>query len=104
LDVSSARATVALSGASDLAGTRADSIRRFFSISAPVQQVPAELTGFIRGEAATNPLALLAALALAALLGAMHGLGPGHGKTLVAAYLVGTRGTPRHAALLGLTA
>jgi len=65
--------------------------------------VPAELTGFIRGEAGTNPLAVLAAFALAALLGAMHGLGPGHGKTLVAAYLVGTRGTPRHAALLGLT-
>ena len=28
---------------------------------------------------------------------------PGHGKTLVAAYLVGSRGTARHAAFLGLT-
>jgi nickel/cobalt transporter (NicO) family protein len=35
--------------------------------------------------------------------GALHALSPGHGKTLVAAYLVGTRGTPRHAAILGLT-
>ena len=35
--------------------------------------------------------------------GALHALSPGHGKTMVAAYLVGTRGTPRHAALLGLT-
>ncbi len=35
--------------------------------------------------------------------GAVHALGPGHGKTVVAAYLVGTRGTARHALLLGLT-
>jgi ABC-type nickel/cobalt efflux system permease component RcnA len=34
--------------------------------------------------------------------GALHALSPGHGKTLVAAYLVGSRGTPRHAVLLGL--
>jgi nickel/cobalt transporter (NicO) family protein len=34
--------------------------------------------------------------------GAVHALSPGHGKTLVAAYLVGSRGTPRHAVLLGL--
>ncbi len=34
--------------------------------------------------------------------GAVHALSPGHGKTMVAAYLVGTRGTPRHAVLLGL--
>src|ERR1039458_10694416 len=33
---------------------------------------------------------------------AVHALSPGHGKTLVAAYLVGSRGTPRHAVLLGL--
>jgi nickel/cobalt exporter len=34
-------------------------------------------------------------------LGAIHALSPGHGKTIVAAYLVGSRGTPRHAILLG---
>ena len=33
--------------------------------------------------------------------GALHALEPGHGKTMVAAYLVGARGTPKHAALLG---
>ncbi len=33
---------------------------------------------------------------------ALHALEPGHGKTIVAAYLVGSRGTPRHAVLLGL--
>ncbi|HKP88625.1 MAG TPA: sulfite exporter TauE/SafE family protein, partial [Thermoleophilaceae bacterium] len=33
--------------------------------------------------------------------GALHALSPGHGKAMVAAYLVGTRGTARHAAALG---
>ena len=43
------------------------------------------------------------ALMLAFFWGAVHALSPGHGKSIVAAYLVGTRGTPRHAAFLGLT-
>jgi ABC-type nickel/cobalt efflux system permease component RcnA len=42
-------------------------------------------------------------LLLAALFGAAHALTPGHGKTLVAAYLVGERGTVGHAILLGVT-
>ncbi|HXV78719.1 MAG TPA: high-affinity nickel-transporter, partial [Candidatus Binatia bacterium] len=42
------------------------------------------------------------ALVVAAGLGAFHALEPGHGKTLVAAYLVGSRGTVQHAFLLGL--
>jgi len=42
------------------------------------------------------------ALAVAVGLGAFHALEPGHGKTVVAAYLVGTRGTARHALSLGL--
>ena len=46
-------------------------------------------------------LALL--LLLAAGFGAVHALTPGHGKTLVAAYLVGERGTVGHAVLLGVT-
>jgi ABC-type nickel/cobalt efflux system permease component RcnA len=41
-------------------------------------------------------------LVLAAGLGAVHALTPGHGKTLVAAYLVGERGTVWHAVVLGL--
>ncbi|HXH23282.1 MAG TPA: nickel transporter, partial [Dehalococcoidia bacterium] len=43
-------------------------------------------------------LSLLAAMAW----GATHALGPGHGKTIVGAYLVGSRGTARHALALGL--
>jgi ABC-type nickel/cobalt efflux system permease component RcnA len=46
-------------------------------------------------------IVLLSAL-IAAGLGALHALEPGHGKTIVAAYLVGSRGTGRHALLLGL--
>lgn len=41
-------------------------------------------------------------LLLAAGFGAAHALTPGHGKTLVAAYLVAERGTVWHAVLLGL--
>lgn len=42
-------------------------------------------------------------LLLAFGLGAMHAMSPGHGKTVVGAYLVGSRGTFRHAVFLGLT-
>jgi nickel/cobalt exporter len=35
--------------------------------------------------------------------GALHALSPGHGKAMVAAYLVGTRGTTRDAVALGAT-
>ena len=45
---------------------------------------------------------VLIALGVAVGLGAFHALEPGHGKTLVAAYLVGSRGTVQHAFLLGL--
>jgi ABC-type nickel/cobalt efflux system permease component RcnA len=41
-------------------------------------------------------------MAVAAVLGAGHALTPGHGKTLVAAYLIGERGTVYHALFLGL--
>ena len=47
-------------------------------------------------------VALLAFLG-AMLLGAVHALSPGHGKTIVGAYLIGSRGTPRHAVFLGST-
>jgi nickel/cobalt exporter len=45
---------------------------------------------------------VLFSLAAALFWGAAHALSPGHGKTIVTAYLVGQRGTPWHAALLGL--
>lgn len=45
----------------------------------------------------------LVALAAAIALGALHALAPGHGKTVMAAYLVGERGSLRQALLLGST-
>ena len=45
---------------------------------------------------------MLLAAFIAAGLGALHALEPGHGKTIVAAYLVGSRGTARNAFQLGL--
>lgn len=50
-----------------------------------------------------SPRVALWALLTALFLGAVHALSPGHGKTLVGAYLIGSRGTPRHAVFLGLT-
>jgi len=45
---------------------------------------------------------LVVAAFIAAGLGALHALEPGHGKTIVAAYLVGSKGTAYHAFLLGM--
>ncbi|MEO8572116.1 MAG: hypothetical protein ABI553_10510 [Chloroflexota bacterium] len=50
-----------------------------------------------------SPIIILISILTAAALGAGHALTPGHGKTLMAAYLVGTKGTPLHAAGLGLS-
>ena len=46
---------------------------------------------------------IIVSLMLAFGWGAVHALSPGHGKTVVAAYLIGARGTAKHAAFLGLT-
>ena len=43
----------------------------------------------------------IAGMVVAFGLGAVHALSPGHGKTIVAAYLVGSHGTMKHAAFLG---
>jgi nickel/cobalt exporter len=42
------------------------------------------------------------ALVLALAAGALHALGPGHGKTIMAAYLVGAGGRARHAVMVGI--
>jgi nickel/cobalt transporter (NicO) family protein len=48
-----------------------------------------------------GPGLILLSLALALFWGAAHALTPGHGKAIVAAYLVGSRGKARHALALG---
>ena len=50
-----------------------------------------------------TPIAILGSLLVALALGALHALSPGHGKTVMAAYLVGSRGSARHAIALGLS-
>jgi nickel/cobalt transporter (NicO) family protein len=60
------------------------------------------LTGLFEDAAAGHGVLVL--LLLGALgWGALHALSPGHGKAMVAAYLVGTRGSSRDAVLLGAT-
>jgi nickel/cobalt exporter len=54
-------------------------------------------------DAASGKGVLLVLLAAAFGWGALHALSPGHGKAMVAAYLIGTRGTARDAVLLGAT-
>ncbi|MEQ9480851.1 nickel/cobalt transporter [Coleofasciculus sp. F4-SAH-05] len=46
---------------------------------------------------------VLIGIAIAFGFGAVHALSPGHGKTLVSAYFIGSQGTPQQAVLLGLT-
>ena len=50
-----------------------------------------------------TPTIALFGLLLAFGLGAMHAMSPGHGKAVVGAYLVGSKGTPKHALFLGAT-
>jgi len=80
-------------------------------VAAPAQesQGPSPRPGPAKGDFLSRLLAkheigwqwLLLGLVVAFGLGGAHALEPGHGKTIVAAYLVGSRGTMKHAALLG---
>jgi ABC-type nickel/cobalt efflux system permease component RcnA len=66
------------------------------------QQTPRDkFTELIQAEHLSTWFLFTAAL-IAIGLGGLHALEPGHGKTIVAAYLVGSKGTARHAALLGM--
>jgi ABC-type nickel/cobalt efflux system permease component RcnA len=51
----------------------------------------------------TAPHVAILAFLAAMLLGALHSFSPGHGKTVVGAYLIGSRATARHAVFLGFT-
>lgn len=53
-------------------------------------------------EGEASPLFILLAFGVAFLLGAGHALSPGHGKAMVAGYLIGSRGRIRDAVFLGL--
>ncbi|MEN3332362.1 MAG: hypothetical protein V7641_1727 [Blastocatellia bacterium] len=74
-------------------------MRRDGQSATPTRDRLAELIAVPR----LTPGVALVGLLLAIGLGALHAMSPGHGKTVVGAYLVGSRGTARHAAFLGLT-
>jgi ABC-type nickel/cobalt efflux system permease component RcnA len=66
----------------------------------PNHRSVATLQRFVRVPASDLSFTLTG-LGIAMLLGALHALTPGHGKTLVAAYLIGSRGRIRDAITLG---
>jgi ABC-type nickel/cobalt efflux system permease component RcnA len=71
------------------------------TLEAPDRVADAGFASLI-GRERLSALMILASLGAAFFWGMAHALSPGHGKTIVAAYLVGQRGTPWHAAALGL--
>ncbi|MFH8259285.1 HoxN/HupN/NixA family nickel/cobalt transporter [Streptomyces roseolus] len=82
-------ATHTSESAASPAGTTADRIASWFNALVSQREL-------------TLPVGLLALL-LAIVLGASHALLPGHGKTIMAAYLAGRRGTRRDAVTVGAT-
>jgi ABC-type nickel/cobalt efflux system permease component RcnA len=76
-------------GATRVEGGRVDALSRAF-------------TGFVERED-LSVLFVVAALLAAVALGAAHAAAPGHGKTMMAAYLVAEHGSARQAAVVGLT-
>ena len=97
LDVTSVRARVSPQSGPDVPPR----LRVGKSLQAPDRVVDSSFARLI-GRDHLSAWIVLASLAAALFWGAAHALSPGHGKTIVTAYLVGQRGTPRHAALLGL--
>jgi ABC-type nickel/cobalt efflux system permease component RcnA len=101
----------ALSSPADIRSARLDARPGQGTVSAPGADAKGPGGGSGREDGLSSLFADAAAgrgvlilLLLAAFgWGAVHALSPGHGKAMVAAYLVGTRGTARHAAALGAT-
>jgi ABC-type nickel/cobalt efflux system permease component RcnA len=80
-------------------GSAGESVRG----AAVAERARGQLANLARNADGLTPTFLLFALGAAAVLGMAHALQPGHGKTVVAAYLVGSRGTAWHALVLGAT-
>ena len=97
LDMTSAKAELSPARGPDVPPT----VSRGVSLEAPDRIADSGFAALV-GRSHLSALVILASLAAALFWGAAHALSPGHGKTIVTAYLVGQRGTPAHAALLGL--
>jgi nickel/cobalt transporter (NicO) family protein len=101
-------ATIVVTPGGSAAGSATETPAAGGAVAAPVASgavpggIGAELPAIFR-EVDLTPFVALLSIATAFALGAGHALTPGHGKTLMAAYLVGTRGTPLHAVGLGLS-
>jgi ABC-type nickel/cobalt efflux system permease component RcnA len=95
LDVTSATASVAPTN------DPVPHLTRGQALAAPDRVADSGFASLV-GRSHLSVLAILASLAAAVFWGAAHALSPGHGKSIVTAYLIGQRGTARHAALLGL--
>jgi nickel/cobalt transporter (NicO) family protein len=67
-----------------------------------VDRATAAFTALVGERSRSSGFAVVAIL-LAVVLGGAHALAPGHGKTVMAAYLVGLRGTLRQALTIGAT-
>ena len=92
-----------LSGLTDTLVGMAGSLAKPGSIQPAVNSLSgatAALAGLVRMQN-FSPLFLVGAFLLSLALGSLHALTPGHGKTLVAAYLVGSHGRKRDAVFLG---
>ncbi|MDQ3343647.1 MAG: High-affinity nickel-transporter [Actinomycetota bacterium] len=72
------------------------------ALPAGVDRLAESFTDLVSTRSLTPTFALLA-VGLALLLGSLHALAPGHGKTVVAAYLIGREGSARQALGLGAT-
>ncbi len=83
------------------AGAPAPATPRAASIEAPAGLTTDRFAALIDGGDSFG--VLFVSLIAAFGFGALHALGPGHGKAVVAAYLIGSKGTARHAVALGLT-
>ena len=67
-----------------------------------LDRISVAYTAFVTDRRSSIPFVILAVLA-SVVLGGMHALAPGHGKTLMAAYAIGSRGTRRQLGVIGLT-
>jgi ABC-type nickel/cobalt efflux system permease component RcnA len=94
LDITSTRATIAPTT------EPVPELTRGQALEAPDRVADSGFTRLIT-RSHLSGLVILASLAAALFWGAAHALSPGHGKTIVTAYLIGKRGTPKDAALLG---
>ena len=96
LDITSVKTQLAPTGGPDVP----PALSSGKTLEAPDRVAEAGFSKLI-GRHHLSALVILASLAAAFFWGMAHALSPGHGKTIVAAYLVGRRGTPWHAAALG---